>query len=129
MNSDIASCKSRDILSRPWLALILFWLPAVAIIVFGNPTFNEGWRTAVWTVALAIMGTACVANAFRCGRTHCYMTGPFFLVMAVVTLLYGLGVLRLGRSGWNLIGMTILVGAIAFCCLPEMLLGKYRARN
>ena len=54
------------------------------------------------------------------------MTGPFFLVMALVTLLYGLGLVPLGRSGWSLIGLTILVGGIALCCLPEMLVGRYR---
>jgi hypothetical protein len=72
------------------------------------------------------MGTACTANAVRCGRLHCYITGPFFLVMAVVTLLYGLGIVPLGVHGWSLIGLTILVGAIALCCLPELFFGKYR---
>jgi hypothetical protein len=46
--------------------------------------------------------------------------------MALVTLLYGLGIVPQVRKGWNLIGLTILVGTIALCCLPEMLLGKYR---
>jgi hypothetical protein len=72
------------------------------------------------------MGAACMVNAFRCGRVHCYLTGPFFLVMALVTLLYGLGGMPQVRDGWNLIGLTILVGAIILCWLPEMLLGKYR---
>jgi hypothetical protein len=46
--------------------------------------------------------------------------------MAVVALLYGLGVLPLGRNGWNAIGLTILIGAIASSCLLEMFFGKYR---
>jgi hypothetical protein len=46
--------------------------------------------------------------------------------MALVSLLYGLGLVRLGRNGWSLIGLVILVGAIALCCLPEMVLGRYR---
>jgi hypothetical protein len=75
------------------------------------------------------MGTACIANAVRCGRLHCYVTGPFFVAMAVVTLMYGLGAVRLGGNGWNLIGLTILAGAIALCCLPELFLGKYRKGN
>jgi hypothetical protein len=72
------------------------------------------------------MGAACMVNAFRCGRVHCYLTGPFFLLMALVTLLYGLGGTPQVRDGWNLIGLTILVGASILCCLPEMLWGKYR---
>ena len=126
MESGTADCKSRDMLSSPWRALAVFWLPAVAIAVAGSSGLSSIWRTIVWTAALGTMGAACLANALRCGRVHCYITGPFFLVMAAVTLLYGLGVLPLGRNGWGLIGLTILAGGIVLCCLPEMLFGKYR---
>jgi uncharacterized membrane protein HdeD (DUF308 family) len=116
---------SRDILLRPWVSFAVFWLPATAIVICGSSWVTSGWRTAVWTIAVAVMGAACIVNARRCARVHCYLTGPFFLVMAVATLLYGLGVLPLGRHGWNLIGVILLVGAIALCCLPEMILGQY----
>jgi hypothetical protein len=46
--------------------------------------------------------------------------------MGVVTLLYGVGVLRLGENGWNAISLTILVGAVVLTCLPATFLGKYR---
>jgi len=104
----------------------VFGLPIIAIIIAGNSSLSNGWRTAVWTVALSVMVTACIANARRCGRVHCYLTGPFFLVMAGIALLYGLGFVPLGRRGWNLIGLIVLVGGIGLCCLPEMFLGKYR---
>jgi len=74
------------------------------------------------------MGAARIANAMRCRRVHCYVTGPFFLLAALGTLLYGLGMIPLGANGWNVIGMTILIGAIVLGCLPELLFGKYRAR-
>lgn len=118
--------KSRDLLSIPWLAFAVFWLPVIAIVVAGSSELRSSWRTIVWTASLIIMGTACIANALRCQRVHCYITGPFFLLMALVTLLYGLGVVPLGRNGWNRIGLTILAGAIALCCLPELVWGKYR---
>jgi hypothetical protein len=120
------TARSRDILSSPRLAFAFFCLPAIAIAVTGSAGFGDAWRTVVWTAALSTMGMACMANAVRCGRLHCYITGPFFVAMAVVTLLYGLGILPLGASGWKLIGLTILAGAIAFCCLPELFLRKYR---
>lgn len=126
MDPDTATCRSRDILSSPRRALLLFWLPAIAIAVAGNSVFSSRERTIVWTVALTIMGVACLANALRCRRVHCYLTGPFFLLMAALTGLYGAGVLPLGRRGWSDLGLAILVGAIALCCLPEMLWGKYR---
>ena len=125
-NAETESCKSRDILSRPALALLLYGLPVIAIFVAGTSYFSDLWRTLVWAAALTVMGAACIVNARRCGRVHCYATGPFFLVMAGIALLYGLGVLPLGRGGWNLIGLTVLVGAIVLCCLPEVVFGKYR---
>jgi hypothetical protein len=126
MESCTTTGKSRDILSTPWLSLVVFWLPAIAIVVAGTSGLRSGWLTMVWTASLTIMGTACIANALRCGRVHCYLTGPFFLLMALITLLYGLGVVPLGGNGWNRIGLTILIGAIALCCLPELAWGKYR---
>ena len=126
MKCGTPTSNSHDMLSNPLLAFALFCLPAIAIVATGHYLVGGGWRTAVWTAALSIMGTACLANAVRCGRVHCYVTGPFLLAMAVVTLLYGVGVLPLGENGWNAIGLTILIGAIALSCLPEMLFGKYR---
>lgn len=115
-----------DILAKPWLAFLWWWLPAIAIVVTAQSYSSGGLRTIVWTVALVVMGTGCLINVSRCGRTHCYVTGPFFLLMAIVTLLYALGVLPLGGHGWSLIGLIILIGAVALSCLPELFFGKYR---
>ena len=126
MKPETTTGGSRDMLSNPLPAIALFCLPVIAIVATSHRNVSAGWRTTVWTAALAIMGTACVVNAARCGRVHCYVTRPFFLGMAVVTLLYGVGVIPLGANGWNVIGLTTLVGAIALCCLPELFFGKYR---
>jgi len=126
MEGETKISSPRDILSRPWLAFVLFWCPGIAIAATAGSGIGTGWRTVVWTAALIVMGAACIANAVRCRRTHCYVTGPFFLAMAIATVLYGFGVLPLGRHGWNFISLTILVGAIVLCCLPELYLGKYR---
>ena len=72
------------------------------------------------------MGMACIANALRCGRVRSYLTGPFFFLTALVALSYGLGILHLGRNGWNLLGVIALIGTIALWYLPEMFLGRYR---
>ena len=129
MESNATTCQSRDILSSRWRVFLLYWLPAIAIVVAGVPAISSGWRTLVWTVALGTMGLACIVNALRCGRVHCYLTGPFFLLMALIALSYGLGRLHLGGNGWNLLGLMTLIGAIALWCLPQMLLGKYRKQN
>jgi hypothetical protein len=118
------TAKNSDILSKPWLSFLLYCLPAIAIVASGFEPVSRGWRTAIWTTALTVMGGACLANASRCGRIHCYLTGPFFLLAALGTLLYGLGIIPLGANGWNLIGVTILIGAIVLGCL---LFGNYRS--
>jgi len=126
MKRGARTCESLDILSSRWRVFVLYWLPAIAIVAVGPLAISNAWRALVWTVALATMGAACVVNALRCGRVHCYLTGPFFLLMALVALSYGLGILHLGGNGWNLLGLITLIGAIAVGCLPEMLLGRYR---
>jgi hypothetical protein len=75
---------------------------------------------------LTTMGAGCLANALRCGRVHCYLTGPFFLLVAIVALLYGLGVVPLGADGWNILGLLALVGALALWFIPEVFFGRYR---
>jgi hypothetical protein len=129
LDQNISACRSHDLLCNFWSQGLFFCLPAVAIVVTGISVFGNSIRTIVWTAALVLLGTACSINAARCGRIHCYLTGPFFLVMAAVTLLYGVGVLPLGGHGWNVIGLTILIGAIVLCCLPEIIFGKYRVRR
>lgn len=118
--------SSRDLLSQPGSAFALFCVPAIAIFITANSRFAPGLRTIVWTVALLALGAACIANAARCRRTHCYLTGPFFLVMAIVVASYGFGVLPLGHHGWSYLSLILIVGTIVFCCLPEWFFGKYR---
>lgn len=117
---------SRDIFRSWWTTGAVFGLPVLAIVASGFPVVPPGWRTATWVVALIVMGAGCVINALRCGRIHCYFTGPFFLIMAVAALLYGLGVLPLGKFGWNTISAVVLIGTLIFYCVPEMFAGRYR---
>jgi hypothetical protein len=59
------------------------------------------------------MGGACLANAWRCARTHCRFTGPFFLMMAVLVATYTIGLLPLRPEGWAILGGFTLVGFAA----------------
>jgi hypothetical protein len=116
----------RDIFAKPMLVVLVFWIPILAIAATGYAHVPYSVRTAVWTVGCLIMAVGCLANAMRCGRLHCYWTGPFFLLGAIVTLLYGLGILPLGESGWGIIGYTLLGGVVFLTYLPEYFFGRYR---
>jgi hypothetical protein len=99
----------------PWCAFALGFIERPAL------------RTVLWTASLAVIGVACLVNASRCGRVHCRFTGPFFILGAFTSLGYGLGILPLGPSGWNWIGIGTIVGGLGLACIPELLLGTYRS--
>ena len=86
-------------------------------------------KTIIWIAALVWMGIACLANATRCGRRHCYFTGPFFLVMAVVSGLHGFGFVPLGPEGWSWLGITIGAGGGLLWFIPEQIWGSFAARR
>jgi len=112
-------------LFRGWTSSLLLWgLPWFAFVL--GYSLSPAWRTVLWTTSLAFMGVACLLNAFRCGRIHCLFTGPFFILGAICSLGYGLGLLPFGPSGWKWIGAVTIIGAIALCCIPEFVLGRYR---
>jgi hypothetical protein len=107
---------------------IAWGIPTAALIA-GVFTAPPG-RTVVWSTALVWMGTACIVNALRCGRLHCYLTGPFFLLMAVLTALHGLEILWLGANGWSWLGLTLVfVGGGLLWYVPERMWGKYVRRQ
>jgi hypothetical protein len=126
MRVDETINASRDILRNHWVVSAVYWLPALALLTGGFLNINQGWRTTLWVVALTTMGAGCVINALRCRRVHCYITGPFFLIMAIVALAYGLGIVPLGAAGWNALGVIVLVGFATLWFIPEVFLGRYR---
>ena len=116
----------RDLFANLPLAILIFWLPILAIAVTGYADVGSGVRMAVWSVGCLVMATGSFLNAMRCGRLQCYWTGPFLLLGALASLLYGLGLLPLGESGWGIIGYTLLAGIVLLTWLPEYFFGRYR---
>ena len=124
---DVQVAKTRD-LTDSALSSFLFWkLPAVLVVGVALLDVGSVGQALVWAPSLAIGGAACIANILRCRRVHCYFTGPFFLLMAAVSLLYGVGALPLGEEGWTWIEFVTLIGAITLAYLPEVVWGRYWA--
>ena len=127
-STDANSCgPERDLLCRGPSACLLWCVPwfAFALGFWAPPAL----KTVLWTTSLAFMGVACLVNASRCGRIHCVFTGPFFILGAVASLGYGVGLLPLGSFGWSWLGLGIIIGAIGFTWIPELFLGRYRRRG
>src|SRR5256886_17184214 len=106
MANDIVH-SSRDWLQSPPTSLLAWWIPQAAILA--GLFAPVAVRTAVWIIALIWMGTACVLNAKRCGRTHCRFTGPYYLAMIIPVLALGLGGISLGLSAWGGVGRVIFL--------------------
>lgn len=121
-----ATCSENDLLRSRW-ATGLLWVGPWVLIVATASTGGIA-HTAAWTFAFAVAGVACAVNALRCGRLHCYYTGPLFLLAALASLLYGLGLLPLGPHGWDWILWVAAGGTLLACCGLEMLLGKYKTK-
>jgi len=115
--------SSRDWLRSPHASLLAWWIPQAAILA--GLFAPVAVRTAVWIIALIWMGTACVLNAKRCGRTHCRFTGPYYLAMIIPVLALGLGVISLGLSAWVVLGVVIILGGKTVWWTTERAWGKF----
>jgi hypothetical protein len=114
--------------SRDWLAsthtnALAWWVPQAAIIaaLFAPVVL----RAAIWIVALIWMGTACVLNARRCGRTHCRYTGPYYLGMIVPVLVFASGVVSDALMAWLVLGALILGGSRIIWWATERAWGEF----
>ncbi len=109
--------SSRDLAASP-VGFALHWgLPIIGMLsVISLPHPVKTW---IWVAALVWMGGACLWNAWRCGRRHCYWTGPFLLLMTLPVLAYGYGVLPLGAEGWKWLGISIGIGAALITAITE----------
>jgi hypothetical protein len=106
-------------LTHDKLGFALWCLPATALIA-GLAIPNV--RVWLWIPAFLVMGVACLANAMRCHRTHCYITGPLFLGAALYVGLSAIHLVPL-YSGL-LLNVVLVLTVLGF--LVEVPLGKYR---
>lgn len=76
----------------------------------------------IGAAACVVMCVACLVNAARCHRLHCYLTGPYFLLLALgAAIAYGLDTGNAHHSReWLLLSLGI---APLLIWLPERLSG------
>ena len=111
-----------------WISLASLWgLPAAAMLI--GALLDPLPRAIIWSAALVWMGGACIANARRCGRTHCRFTGPFYLVMAALVVAYAAGALPIGEHGWTILGAAAIVGTAVLWWGSERIWGLFWPRR
>lgn len=118
-----SSVSRRDWAGNRQTFALLWGIPIALMIAAGS--VGPLLRAAIWTLMLLWMGGVCLANAWRCGRTHCRFTGPFFILMAVAVVAYASGILDLGAHGWSILSGLILFGAIGLWWGSERLWGPF----
>jgi hypothetical protein len=112
-----SECAERD-LAASRTALVVWGIPA--LFVLGGVALPVA-RALLWAVGFLVAGVACVANARRCGRTHCYFTGPLYLGLSAASVLIGVGALS-----WNWWSLLVLWGAGTLIAhVPEFLGKRY----
>ena len=116
---------TRDFVRDRRASFLIWGLPALVMVGTWPPGLGSEAHGLIWASCLSVFGFGCVANARRCGRMHCFFTGPFFLSMALVSLVHGFGMISLGGHGWTWIGGATLVGACVLTILPERIWGHY----
>ena len=118
----LESCQANDWAGKPtgWV----IWGSALVVLIAGGYWVSaQSW---LWFAGFLLAGVACVANAARCGRRHCYFTGPLFLLMAIYVALTGL---HLVPNDSHHIFADVVVAVVVLACLSEHVLGRYRQRT
>jgi len=120
---------ARDLLSSRRFALLVYAAPTAAIVAVGALGASQTGLTVVWTLGFAVMAIACIANAVRCGRVHCYFTGPFLLPVTLAAFPHGLRVVPLGPKGWQWLSLVAIAGTMILLTVPERIWGRYARRD
>jgi hypothetical protein len=113
---------SHDWLRSPRTSLFAWWIPWIAVIAGLFAPIPV--RTTIWIIALSWMGTACILNAKRCGRTHCRYTGPFYLAMIAPVVALGFGFVSARIYAWLIFAGVILPGSGLLWWATERAWGK-----
>ncbi len=117
-----AALQARDLSRDKVVSFILWRIPW--LLVAGGFLWSGG-RGIHWSLALEWFGAACTANALRCGRVHCAVMGPLFLLIGSIAFAKTLGWLSLDWTLiWSAAGITTILGFV-----PEFLGKKYFGKD
>lgn len=100
-------------LSTTWTGFLLLWGAPISIGVVASATVETGripigLAYGLWILAALWFGFACLLNARRCGRVHCWVDGIGMPVLAGVgaialTGLFPLSLATFGSAFWAIL--------------------------
>ena len=115
--------STADWVSNVGTSVLAWWVPKV--IIAAALFAPAQVRAAVWIAALLWMGTACILNSRRCGRTHCRYTGPYYLAMIAPVILLASGLITVDFYVWLALAALIVLGGWIIWWATERAWGKF----
>jgi hypothetical protein len=124
MSIDAETCARKDLAGGTGSFIAIWIAPVIAAAALSLPVFPAWAPDAAWAMAFAWMGAACLLNARRCGRLHCYFSGPILLLGAASIAGIGFAGLDLGPAALPLtVVVTLTLAALTYAL--ELIWGRY----
>jgi len=115
--------KASDLSSpKNIMSWVLWRLPLVALVAtFFLPS---SYNIFIWPTSLGIMGLSCSFNASKCKRRECFINGPYFLTLAVLSYLHASNFITLGDYGYYYLGAATAFAQVNVLVIEKMW-GRY----
>lgn len=114
----------RDLSARAGSFLAIWGAPILIGVAGGLLAPTQSWAAGVWSIMFFWMGAACVFNARRCGRLHCYFAGPVLLAGATLAGARAVSAFDPGANSLPMI-VSVTIGFAALTWALEGVWGKY----
>ena len=126
MQSELPEDCVRKDLSADTRSFLAVWGAPIAMAGVLSLAPVPAWMTAAaWAAAFVWMGAACLFNARRCGRVHCFVSGPILLAGAGLVAAIGLDLIRAGAFGFAAaVAVTLALSGLSY--VFELFWGRYR---
>lgn len=121
------SAQSKDWLRQP-TGVIVWWGIPITLGVLTNFLHLSLTHTALtWAGAFGWMGTGCALNALRCGRRHCFFSGPVLWLGGIAAGLIALGIVADRNALREVVNGTVALAVLSW--LSECIWGLYARRT
>ena len=120
---DGAISKSKDWTRRPVSRLFWWGLPVLVVVSTDFLKLTRAETAFALAATFGWAGTGCLLNARRCGRRHCFFSGPVLLLGAIAAVLVGAGVITDAHALNYVVWGTTILFLLSF--VPEAIWGKY----
>jgi hypothetical protein len=115
----------RDLRKKPKEFLLFWGLPMIILFCTSFLNLPSSLETLIYIITFIWMGSGCLINSRRCGRRHCYYSGPIFLFGAGLIAVLGFGLINFTPDDLTIVIWGTLI-AVMLAFVPEYIWGPYR---